>query len=583
MRSKGQHTTKTRDALGVYIDPHMIALSVVRDVTDDPTPGKNVRLLTQINRTAESGVDRLAQDVMTLCADELGDTTFASGCWIAIRHAQCLTVPLGAFSHPKALLHLDAAQQVSASVATQVSQHVNQDTSLTKVESLSQSNWLDEARPKEPPIFDYILRKRQNDACAVEAWLWWVSGESEIEFQKAMGRTGAPVEGLIPDGIALYQGLLHYWQENGVSPDCLQGEWVLIDGSTQTSAWFFCDCWFQVRKQYDGDEIVRDPQINRRHTVVMWRCVGDSEYFSFESKAVLDHLLRPHDLEGPVPCAGKTVSSLIALGLALQGVEPRVSEWYRAGDRPSINLLPWRGQRLQQLRSRLFVHIGIVTSLLTLAALLGAGLLNEALTRDLEHLSALAEQLEQREQGERQAAQQRESWRQDERTRDYLVHLAGTGERQLDLLRRVLEQIPECVFLTKVVLRSNGISVSGIASDPAQLRALPATLFAALAEDGKNILQAWPLLLSDPSRHGQSGHYDEHKRFILHVSFDKTPNARPRTNAQDVSKKSIDERSVNNSSINNSSVSKENVNQDRSNKEHSKKKSPNSETLVNER
>ena len=131
---------------------------------------------------------------------------------------------MGAFSQSKALLHLDAAQTVSAHVVTHVSQHVNHNTSLTEVESLSQSSWLDDARPKEPPIFDYLLRKRRDEADAVEAWLWWASGESEIELKNAMARTGTPVAGLIPDGIALYRGLLHYWQENGVSRDCLQGD-----------------------------------------------------------------------------------------------------------------------------------------------------------------------------------------------------------------------------------------------------------------------------------------------------------------------------------------------------------------------
>ena len=190
---------------------------------------------------------------------------------------------------------------------------------------------------------------------------------------------------------------------------------------------------------------------------------------------------------------------MIALVLALQGVEPRLSEWHSAAS-PSINLLPWRGQRLQQLRSRLFVHIGTVASLLSLVALLGAGLLNEALTRDQERLSALTQQLEQREQDKRQAEQQRKKWRQDERTRDDLVRLAGTGERQLDYLRRVLELIPACVSLTQIVLSGSGISVSGITSDPAKLRHLPANLFA-FAEGGENILHAWPSLLMDTSRY----------------------------------------------------------------------------------
>ena len=169
-------------------------------------------------------------------------------------------------------------------------------------------------------------------------------------------------------------------------------------------------------------------------------------------------------------------------------------------------------------------------------ALVGAGLLNEALTRDRERLSALTQQLEQREHDERQAKQQRKKWRQDERTRDDLVRLAGTGERQLDYLRRVLELIPACVSLTQVVLSGSGISVSGITSDPAKLRDLPANLFTAFAEGGGNILHAWPSLLVDTSRYDPSDHYDEQGRFVLQVPLDNTINVNARGNAQHVNK-----------------------------------------------
>ena len=283
MRLKGQHTTKTKDALGVYIDQRTIALCIVRDCTEGSNPGKNIRLLTLIDRTTQSSADRLVQAVTTRCAGELGDAIFASGCWMAIGQAQCLAVPLADVLHPEALLHLDVARELSAYVANHVAEHMDQGASFEEAKSLSQGSWLDDARPKDPPIFDYVLRKRQHETDEVEAWLWWASGESEVELREAMGRTGIPIEGLIPDGIALYRGLLHYWQENGVSPDCLQGEWVLIDVSTQTSAWFFCDCWFQARKQYGNDDIVRDREIHRRHTVVIWGCANNPEPLPFES------------------------------------------------------------------------------------------------------------------------------------------------------------------------------------------------------------------------------------------------------------------------------------------------------------
>ena len=564
MRLKGQHTTKPKDALGLYIDQRTIALCVVRDSAVDSAEGKHVLLLTHvghhpapIERTAESLTDRLVQEVTSLCADALGDTAFALGCWTATGQARCFTVPLATLSHPEDLLHLDAAEQVSDYVATHVSQRVDQGASFAGGKSLSQSSWLDDARPKEPPVFDYALRKRQDEADAVEAWIWWASGESEIALKKAMARAGTPVEGLIPDGIALYRGLLHFWQENGVSPDCLQGEWVLIDDSTPNAAWFFCDCWFQVRKQYDNDDIIRDPEINRRCTAVIWGWSNDAETFLFEGEAVFDHLLRPHGVGGQASPVSESVSSLIALGLALQGVEPRVSEWHHAGDSPAINLLPWRGQRLQQLRSRLFAQIGIAAALVTALTLSWAGVLSGRLTDQHEYLSTLAEQLELRERAERQVEQQQKNWRQDERTRDYLVRLAGTGERQLDYLQRVLELIPECASLTKVVLSGTSISVSGIAGDSAELRSLPENLFAAFAEDGKNILNAWPLLLADTSGYGQSGQHDEQERFVLQVSFDKTPKAPSSEVAQSLSTESLNEESLNRESSNRESSNKE--------------------------
>ena len=81
---------------------------------------------------------------------------------------------------------------------------------------------------------------------------------------------------------------------------------------------------------------------------------------------------------------------LDALGLALQGAQPRVSEWYSSGDCPNINLLPWRGQRLQQLRYRFLTHTAIVTSLLA-ASTLTLGVLRPGVAVDAE-LSSLAEQ-----------------------------------------------------------------------------------------------------------------------------------------------------------------------------------------------
>ena len=508
MRSKNQDITKTKGVLGLYIDELTIAVCIVRDSAarspQDKAKGsvqdKRVRLLTQIERTSVSGGERLVQQVMALCAAEIGDTLLALDCWIAIGHAQCLTVPVAAPSNPQALLHFDVAHELSAYVAKHTTRRMDQGASPEEVKSVSQRSWLDNARPKERPVFDYLLRKGQLETDAVEAWLWWAIGDSDLAFNEAMVRAGTPVKGLIPDGIALYRGLQHYWQENGSALDCLQGKWVLIDVSTQTSAWFFCDCWFQVHKQYDSDDFFRDREITRGYSVVIWGCSSNRDDFPFAADAAFNHLLQPY-VRGAGARARKTLPCLIALGLALQGSQPRVGEWFSSGDCPSINLLPWRGQRLQQLRYRLFTHIGIVTSLLTALALLWAGVLNGLLAGHLERQSAVAAQLERREQGARQAEQQQKKWRQDERARNYLVGLAGTGERQLDYLQRVLELIPECVSVSKAVLNGTSISLSGTSGDPAALRLLPEKLFAAFAEDGDNVLNAWPLLLADNSAH----------------------------------------------------------------------------------
>ena len=143
MRLKGQHTTKPKDALGLYIDQRRIALCVVRDSAVDSAEGKHVLLLTHvghhpapIERTAESLTDRLVQEVTSLCADALGDTAFALGCWTATGQARCFTVPLATLSHPEDLLHLDAAEQVSDYVATHVSQRVDQGASFAGGKSL---------------------------------------------------------------------------------------------------------------------------------------------------------------------------------------------------------------------------------------------------------------------------------------------------------------------------------------------------------------------------------------------------------------------------------------------------------------
>ena len=275
---------------------------------------------------------------------------------------------------------------------------------------------------------------------------------------------------------------------------------------------------------------------------MIWGCSSKHEDFPFAAEAAFNHLLEPYATNAQASRASKPLPCLIALGLALQGAQPRVSEWYSSGDCPNINLLPWRGQRLQQLRYRFLTHTAIVTSLLAALALLWAGVLNGLLAGHLERQSAVAAQLERREQGARQAEQQQKKWRQDERARNYLVGLAGTGERQLDYLQRVLELIPECVSVSKAVLNGTSISLSGTSGDPAALRLLPEKLFAAFAEDGDNVLNAWPLLLADNSAHVYFGQDIQDDRFVLQVSFDKTHKARMGEVTQNQNKKDPNKR-----------------------------------------
>ena len=544
MRPKNQDITKTKGALGLYIDELTIAVCIVRDPAAGSSKDKaagsvqneKVRLLTHIERTAVSGGERLVQQVKALCAPEIGDTNLALDCWIASGRAQCLTVPVTAPANSQALLHFDVAHELGAYVAKHTTRRMDQGASPDEVKSVSASNWLDNARPKEPPVFDYLLRSGQLKTTVVEAWLWWAGGESDLAFNEAMVQAGTPVKGLVPDGIALYRGLQHYWQEKGVALDPLQGKWVLVDVSTQTSAWFFCDCWFRVHKQYDTADIFRDREITQGHTVVIWGCSSKHEDFPFAAEAAFNHLLEPYATNAQASRASKPLPCLIALGLALQGAQPRVSEWYSSGDCPNINLLPWRGQRLQQLRYRFLTHTAIVTSLLAALALLWAGVLNGLLAGHLERQSIVAAQLERREQGARQAEQQHKNWRQEERARNNLVGLADTGVRQLDNLQRVLEQIPACVSVSKIVLNGTSISVSGSSSDPAALRLLPEKLFAAFAEDGKNILNAWPVLLADEPAQVHFGRGNQGDRFVLQVSFDKTLKARVGEAAQNQNK-----------------------------------------------
>ena len=91
MRPKNQDITKTKGALGLYIDELTIAVCIVRDPAAGSSKDKaagsvqneKVRLLTHIERTAVSGGERLVQQVKALCAPEIGDTNLALDCWIA--------------------------------------------------------------------------------------------------------------------------------------------------------------------------------------------------------------------------------------------------------------------------------------------------------------------------------------------------------------------------------------------------------------------------------------------------------------------------------------------------------------------
>ena len=62
------------------------------------------------------------------------------------------------------------------------------------------------------------------------------------------------------------------------------------------------------------------------------------------------------------------MASVIALGLALQAKANKTSDWHGGQDAPVVNLLPWRGRRLQHMQRSFQLQL-VTAACLTLAVM----------------------------------------------------------------------------------------------------------------------------------------------------------------------------------------------------------------------
>lgn len=371
-------------------------------------------------------------------------------------------------------------------------------------------SWLEQAKPDEPPVFDYKLLhalqgvghlsgKALPESSTTQARLWWMSGYAARSLLTHLQERGLAIAGVTPDGVALYWGLQRLWHESNSDLSALRGPWVLVEGGSQTNLWLFSDSWFQRRLPLDSLDALHTSDLDKQTKVILWLINKDSVEALADSLsktwAVFDNTLSPWSRGMRYQGPALDVPSIIALGSALQGGRQPSGDWQKEDAAPIMNLLPWRGAWLQRRQGRLLCQLVGLALVVSGCAYMWF----EALQRkaDLSH-QLLIDAREEHQQilKAQQQARTQDHARSARRAALTQLGLYGKyGQRQLLNIEALLALIPECFVVHRVALTKNSATVFGLASNVTRLITLPEKVFAAFSRDQHRSLESWPTLL----------------------------------------------------------------------------------------
>lgn len=433
------------------------------------------------------------------------------------------------------------------SIAQELGQYLSQ-AAADRAVSERGSSWLEQAKPPEPPIFDYKLLgsmprtglrevpgQDPADSDTGKAQLWWMTGYAARGCVDQLQRNGLSIAGITPDGVALYWGLRHLWQRSNAAITVLDCQWILLEGGTKFEVWRYSGPWFQGRASLDSLADLQSLGLDEHTKIVLWRVQNDIAEPLVKTLAdtwtVLDDTLAAWS---PGTChswPALAVPSIVALGSALEGMQVPSGDWQEEDTPPLINLLPWRGAWLQQRQARLIGQL-VGLALLSLALIYPwFGWLQRKVDSNYQMLSAAQAQQQQMAQVQQELQAFGDAAALREAAVAQLAVHGEYGQRQLLNIEALLALVPKCFVIHRITLTKNSAEVFGLASNMDGLMKLPERIFAAFSQDPNRSLEFWPVLrvgadaANDAStsrplaRQVNRSNDSIDKEFVLRVSF----------------------------------------------------------------
>jgi hypothetical protein len=491
---------RSRSALGVLLHHNCLEFVLLAPNTQEVSQSITLRDAGDLRARC--------QNIAELCHTVIAANVGAVSCWIATDHACSTTTTVGARRWFRPTIDAATAGTVTTTLATHLAQLLDTDLSEQEFNASFDEDWLEIARAQSAPAMDYLLLPDEPVAQSgqVRAWLWWTPKEAEGDLRGALAACDLAVTGLVPSGVALYRGLLEIWRDQGAGVEELSGSWALLDMVPNNCAaaptlWLFvgsrfrhCETFASSWKAADLIALAAMRLDDANASIVLWQATDELTQAATSLHRVFDYQLNPWVDGAANKSPRDTVASVIALGLALQAKADKTSDWHGGQDAPVVNLLPWRGRRLQHMRRSFQVQL-VTAACLTLAVMwTWVTALQAQVAEEQTHLVRVQNTYDQALAAQAQSDASRANLGLAERSAGQLKRAANAGNLQLARLHFLLALLPECLAITGASTSQASALVSGVVSNPAAVTSLAADVFAAFDANTHYALDAWPVL-----------------------------------------------------------------------------------------
>ena len=489
---------------------------------------------------ASTDLDQACQRVFDICQSVLGPNVGSVACWIGTDRADSLTPAITSRITSRRWLRpvidLSTAQVLAQILTTHLAELSDRQMSDSNLGGAPDEDWLEIAHAQSAPAMDYSLLPDEpaSEPRSLFAWLWWAPKDAEDELRGILASGHFVVTGLAPNGTALYRGLRELWRHRGTRADELSGRWALLDLEPSGSAagsylwWFlgsrFCH-WERLDIAAEHSDVIAAVATRLNDAggaLVVWRAAAGSGCALSHTQRVFDHALNPWGGNGMAVLPEYSVPGVIALGLALQARTPKTSDWYHEVDMPVINLLPWRGEALQQRRRGFALQL-VAVACLTLAGFVYWGsLLQAQVTNERTKLADAQKAYDRAISAQAKNDRLQANLDLAQQSAERLIQVATSGNFQLARLHFLLSSLPSCLDVDAVATAHSSASVSGIVSDASAVTSLAADLFEGFDASSQFSLDEWPVLVIGERPILGATVTQESTNFSLRLSFAQT-------------------------------------------------------------